>query len=191
MSDNPYTSPRTIDLKLKVQSAPRLSFLRGGLCAVVWGGAAFAIAPLAGAIARSTFLNDANEYRLTEILAQFKQLIGIGVFLGILFSLSAIANYTPAVRVGFVRTLLWTLLAFFTSSFLVFLASSPFEWPLSPPPQRYNYEPTIAEQFWNGAWIFSGTVFFTIYILWRRIGMPVLLLTSPPQSKTESEGEAV
>ncbi len=190
MSENPYASPQSIALENKGQSGPKVSILRGGMWALVWGGAAFVLAPLAGATARSIFLNDANKYKLSETFAQFNQLVGIGILLGILFSLSAIANYTPVVRVGFIRTLLWTLLAFLASSFLVVIGSTPFEWPLSPAPQRYDYQPTIAESLWNGAWCFSGTFLFTAYLLWRRIGMTASRsFASPTQYEVETEDE--
>ena len=160
--------------------------------AVVWGGAAFSIAPLAAAIASTASNNDWNQQGISEIWDQFKKLSGIGVFLGLLFSLAALANYTPALRVGFIRTLLQMLLVFFISSFLVVSASMPFDWPLSPQPQRYDYEATLIERVWNVTWAFSGSVLFTIYLLWRRNKTPSPALASslsPP--KLSSEGEAV
>jgi hypothetical protein len=172
---NPYESPRSIDLQANGASPLKDSFLRGGMWAVVWGGAAFLIAPLLATIASITFNYDWNQQSLSEIGIQYKKLSGIGIFLGLLFSLAALANYTSARRVEFIRTLLLTLLAFFISSFLVFMVSIRFGWPLSPPPQRYNYEVTLAERFWDGAWAFSGSVLFTIYLLWRRCSAP----TSP------------
>lgn len=171
MNENPYVSPQTIEPRKEKPSEPKVSFLRGGIWAVIWGGVAFAIAPLVGAFARCTYLMDESEYRLSEILAQCRHLLGFGIFLGILFSLSAIANYTPAVRVGFIRTLLWILLAFLATSFLIVIASIPFEWPLSPTP-HYYYKPTVAETLWIDSWFLSGTFLFTAYLVWRRIRMP-------------------
>jgi hypothetical protein len=148
---------------------------------MIWGGAAFFIAPLAAAIASTPLIDVWNQQGISEIWDQFLKLSGIGVFLGLLFSLAALANYTPAGRVGFIRTLLLMLLAFFISSFLVFIASIPFGWPLSPQPQRYDYEATLIERFWDGTWAFSGSVLFTIYLLWRRCGATTSL-ASPADS---------
>lgn len=176
--ENPYEAPRSIDSASTGPSTLKNSFLRGGMWAVVWGGAAFLIAPMAAALASATLKGDWNHQDNMEIWVQFKRLSGIGVLLGLLFSLAPFANYTPARRVGFIRTLLQMLLAFFISSFFVFMASIPFGWPLSPQPQRYGYESTLMERVWDAAWGFSGSVLFTIYLLWRRCSEPTS--QSPP-----------
>jgi hypothetical protein len=165
--ENPYASPRGFEVALVAPSPRSISLIRGLAYGVIWE-AAGASAILAIAFVARLILVERGAFsnRMESILHTFPENLAGAFFFAALFALSAIATYTPAIRVSFGRTLLMVISIYFVWTFSLALISATVEWPFTVR-RRYG-GPSVTEWIWIVTWVAIGPTSFTAYLLHLR-----------------------
>jgi hypothetical protein len=167
--ENPYASPAWF-LDPKPLTEPKVSFRRGLYYALLWG---LVVSPMPLVWLGMLILlrPDLPPPLLGKVILSRMAPAAVGMLiLPIFCGLVAIANYTPPIYRGYVRTFLYVGSIFVLSGTFLGVFSQIFGGPLHI--QRIYEEPSDQQYLWNLAWVCAPPLLFAGYLTWSRIKYP-------------------